>query len=150
MHVHLHEPGFEHKETIESVCQAAARSGFSTVCCMPNINPVNDIRKVTEYILAKAAEINLVRMLPVAAISKRREGKWLSEYKGLKQAGILGLEYGLRVGRPPDITIIDPDRSYTVDTAEFRSLSRNTPFGGWQLNGKPVLTMVGGRIVYEF
>ena len=73
MHVHLREPGFEHKETIEPGCRAAARDGFSTVCCMPNTNPVNDNRKVTKYILAKAAEIKLVRVLPVAAISKRPE-----------------------------------------------------------------------------
>jgi len=364
MHVHLREPGFEYKETIESGCRAAARGGFSTVCCMPNTNPVNDCRQVTEYILAKAAETNLVRVLPVAAISKGIEGKTLCEYEGLKQAGavaisddgnpvmnsrlmrsalerakdldlpaishcedinlaaggamnegavskklgiagipgasesimvlrdialseltgaavhiahvstagsvrairdaktrgvrvtaetaphyftltedavstcgahakmnpplgtesdrmaicegladgtidviatdhaprsneekalglaaapngiigletsvslslklvkdgvlpltrlvekmsanpagILGLECGLRVGRPADITIIDPELSYTVDAADFRSLSRNTPFDGWPMKGKPVLTMVGGRIVYEF
>jgi dihydroorotase len=363
MHVHLREPGFEYKETIESGCRAAARGGFSTVCCMPNTNPVNDSRQVTGYILAKAAEIDLVRVLPVAAISKGIEGKTLCEYEGLKQAGavavsddgnpvmnsrlmrsalerakdlnlpvishcedinlaaggamnegvvskkmgiagipgvsesimvlrdialseltgaavhiahvstagsvrairdakargvrvtaetaphyftltedavskcgsqakmnpplgtkndriaicnglaegiidviatdhaphsseekalglpvapngiigletsvslslklvkdgvlslprlvekmsanpagILGFECGLRVGRRADITIIDPDLSYTVDAADFRSLSRNTPFDGWQLKGKPVLTMVGGRIVYE-
>jgi len=363
MHVHLREPGFEYKETIESGCRAAARGGFSTVCCMPNTHPVNDSRQVTEYILAKAAEINLVRVFPVAAISKGIEGKTLCEYESLKQAGavavsddgnpvmnsrlmrsalerakdlnlpaishcedinlaaggamnegvvskkmgiagipgvsesimvlrdialseltgaavhiahvstagsvrairdakargvrvtaetaphyfsltedvvskcgsqakmnpplgtendrmaicegladgtidviatdhaphssdekalglpaapngiigletsvslslklvqdgvlslprlvekmsanpagILGLECGLRVGRRADITIIDRDLSYTVDAADFRSLSRNTPFGGWQLKGKPILTMVGGRIVYE-
>ena len=363
MHVHLREPGFEHKETIESGCRAAARGGFSTVCCMPNTNPVNDNRQVTEYIIAKAAEINLVRVLPVAAITEGLEGKSLCEYKGLKQAGaaavsddgnpvmnsrlmrsalerakelnllaishcedidlagggamnegvvskklgisgipgvsesilvmrdialseltgaaihiahvstagsvrairdakarglrvtaetaphyftltedavskfgshakmnpplgtesdrlairegladgtidaiatdhaphsneekamgltaspngiigletsvslslklvedrvlplnrlvekmstnpaaILGLEYGLRVGRLADITVIDPDQSFTVDAADFRSLSRNTPFDGWQLKGRPILTLVGGRIVYE-
>ncbi len=65
-------------------------------------------------------------------------------------AGILGLECGLKTGRPADITIIDPDLSYTVDAADFQSLSRNTPFDGWHLKGKPVLTMVNGQIVYEF
>jgi dihydroorotase len=64
-------------------------------------------------------------------------------------AGILGLESDLRVGRQADITIIVPDLSYKVDVADLRSLSRNTTFDGWQLRGKPVLTMVGGRIVYE-
>ena len=74
----------------------------------------------------------------------------LVEKMSANPAGILGLECGLRVGRPADITIIDPELSYTVDAADFRSLSRNTPFDGWQMKGKPVLTMVGGRIVYEF
>jgi dihydroorotase len=50
MHVHLREPGHEHKETIESGCRAAAWGGFSAVCCMPNTNPVNDSRKITELI----------------------------------------------------------------------------------------------------
>jgi dihydroorotase len=363
MHVHLREPGFEHKETIESGCRAAARGGFSTVCCMPNTKPVNDCRQVTEYIRAKAADANLIRVLPVAAISEGIKGKKLCEYDELKQAGavavsddgnpvmdsglmrsaleklkdrnllaishcedidlaaggamnegivskklgivgipcvsesimvlrdialseftgaavhiahvstansvrairdaktrgvrvtaetaphyftlteaavsecgsnakmnpplgsesdrlairegladgtidaiatdhaphskeekargvaaapngingletsvslslqlvrdgvlslthlvekmstnpagILGLQCGLRVGSPADMTIIDPDLSYTVDSADFRSLSSNTPFDGWHLRGKPILTMVGGRIVYK-
>ena len=364
MHVHLREPGFEYKETIESGCRAAAHGGFSTVCCMPNTNPVNDSKQVTEYILAKAAKLNLVRVLPIAAISNGIEGRTLCEYEGLKKAGavalsddgnpvmdsrlmrralekaknlnllvishcedpnlasggvmnegivakklaiagipgasetimvlrdialseltsapvhiahvstagsirairdakargvdvtaetaphyftltenavdkcgahakmnpplgterdrtaicegladgtidaiatdhaphsneekalglaaapngiigletsvslslklvqdgvltlselvekmctnparILGLECGLKAENPADITIIDPNLSYTVDAADFRSLSRNTPFDGWHLTGMPVLTMVGGRIVYEY
>ena len=363
MHVHLREPGFEYKETIESGCRAAAHGGFTTICCMPNTNPVNDSRKVTEFILVKAAELDLVRVFPVAAISNGLAGKELCKYDELKQAGaialsddgnpvmnsrlmrnalerakelgllaishcedihlaaggamsegavskklgvggipgasesimvlrdialseltgaavhiahvstaasvrairdaktrgvrvtaetaphyftltedavnecgshakmnpplatefdrlairegladgtidaiasdhaphsneekalglpeapngiigletsvslslslvrdgvvsltelvekmctnparILGRECGLRAGSPADITIIDPDVSYTVNAAEFRSLSRNTPFDGWKLTGKPVFTMAGGRVVYE-
>ena len=64
-------------------------------------------------------------------------------------ARILGLENGLRVGQAADITIIDPDLEYTVNSDNFQSLSRNTPFEGWQLRGRPVLTMVDGRIVFE-
>ena len=65
-------------------------------------------------------------------------------------AQIMGLESGLRVGQTADVTIIDPDMEYTVKSDEFQSKSRNTPFEGWQLTGRPVLTMVGGRVVYEF
>jgi dihydroorotase len=64
-------------------------------------------------------------------------------------ARILGFENGIRTGRPADITIIDPDVTYEVDATKFQSLSRNCPFEGWQLKGKPVLAMVGGQIVYE-
>ena len=363
MHVHLRQPGHEHKETIESGCKAAAWGGFSAVCCMPNTNPVNDSRKITELILEKASQADLVRVYPVAAISERLEGKALCNFAELKKAGaiavsddgnpvmnsrlmrtalqsakennlrvishcedlglaaggvmnegavsqelgyagipnasesvmvlrdialselvgapvhiahvstreavrairdakarglkitaetaphyfmltdkvvaecgtnakmnpplrseqdreaicegladgtidvivtdhaphssqekdidfdvaangiigletslslslrlveigvlsltrlvekmstqparILGLENGLRAGRPADITIIDPKLSYTVEAAIFQSLSRNTPFDGWELTGKPVLTMVGGRIVFD-
>ncbi len=64
-------------------------------------------------------------------------------------ARILKLNHGLSVGNPADITIIDPDKSYTIDVRSFRSLSRNTPFNGREVKGKAVLTMVGGKIVFE-
>jgi len=364
MHVHLREPGHEYKETIESGCRSAAWGGFSAVCCMPNTNPVNDSRQVTDYIRARAEQLNLVRVFPVAAISKGIEGKILCDYEELKQAGavavsddgnpvmnsrmmrtameaardmglkvishcedislaaggamhegavakklgyagipsasetimvlrdialsaltrapvhiahvsaaesvrairdakargisvtaetaphyftiteeavnesgtnakmnpplsceadrqaicegladgtidaiatdhaphsskekdvvfgeaangivgletsvslglklvqngvlslsrlvekmstnparILGLNSGLRVGQAADITIIDPELEYTVNSVNFQSLSRNTPFEGWQLKGRPVFTIVDGRVVYEF
>ena len=64
-------------------------------------------------------------------------------------AHILGLKSGLKVGNPADITILDPAADYTVDSSQFRSLSRNTPFDGWQVQGHSVLTMVGGAFVYN-
>jgi len=363
MHVHLREPGHEYKETIETGCLAAAFGGFTAICCMPNTNPVNDCRQVTEYILQKAQAADSVRVYPVAAISKGLKGDGLCEYAELKEAGaiavsddgnpvqnsqlmrraleyskgfdlpvishcedldlaaggamneggvatqlglggipnasesimvmrdialceltgvpvhiahvstresvraikdakkrgipvtaetaphyfsitdgavkeyntnakmypplrsdqdreavcqgiadgtidviatdhaphsfiekqvefdraangiigletsvslslklvengvismaalvekmstnparILGLENNLFIGRPADITIIDPERSYCVNADNFKSLSRNTPFDGWDMKGKAVLTMVGGKIVYQ-
>jgi len=363
MHVHLREPGHEYKETIETGCLSAAFGGFTAICCMPNTNPVNDCRQVTEYILQKAQAADTVRVYPVAAISKGSKGDGLCEYGELKEAGaiavsddgnpvknsqlmrraleyskgfdlpvishcedldlaaggamneggvatrlglagipnvaesimvlrdialceltgvpvhiahvstresvraikdakkrgipvtaetaphyftltdesvkkyntnakmypplrsgqdreaicrgigdgtidviatdhaphspiekqvefdraangiigletsvslalkmvengvismtvlvekmstnparILGLENGLLIGRPADITIIDPERSYRVNADNFKSLSRNTPFDGWDMKGKAVLTMVGGKIVYQ-
>jgi dihydroorotase len=363
LHVHLREPGFEYKETIKTGCRAAAAGGFTAVCAMPNTNPVNDNRQVTEYILKKAAQCATTRVFPVAAISKGLEGKQLCDYGDLKDAGavavsddgfpvmdsrlmrtsleyarqydlvvishsedlnlaaggamnegelanrmglagipnacesimimreialaelttipvhiahvsakesvrvirdaksrgvpvtaetaphyftltedavdgyntkakmnpplraredraairegladgtidiiatdhaphsvsekdvefdkapngiigletsvslslqlvddgvisvpqlvekmsrrpaaILGLDNSLKVGNVADITLIDPERGYTVDSAEFCSLGRNTPFEGWKLKGKAVLTMVGGKIVYH-
>jgi len=363
MHVHLREPGHEYKETIETGCLAAAFGGFTAICCMPNTNPVNDCRQVTEYILQKAQAADSVRVYPVAAISKGLKGDGLCEYAELKEAGaiavsddgnpvqnsqlmrraleyskgfdlpvishcedldlaaggamneggvatqlglggipnasesimvmrdialceltgvpvhiahvstresvraikdakkrgipvtaetaphyfsitdgavkeyntnakmypplrsgkdreavcqgiadgtidviatdhaphssiekqvefdraangiigletsvslslklvengvismaalvekmstnparILGLENNLLIGRPADITIIDPERSYRVNADNFKSLSRNTPFDGWDMKGKAVLTMVGGKIVYQ-
>lgn len=363
MHVHLREPGHEYKETIETGCLAAAFGGFTAICCMPNTNPVNDCRQVTEYILQKAQSVNTVRVYPIAAISKGSKGDGLCEYAELKEAGaiavsddgnpvknsqlmrraleyskgfdlpvishcedlylaaggamneggvatqlglagipnasesimvmrdialceltgvpvhiahvstresvraikdakkrgipvtaetaphyfsitdgavkeyntnakmypplrsgqdreavcrgiadgtidviatdhaphsfiekqvefdraangiigletsvslalklvengvismavlvekmstnparILGLENNLLIGRPADITIIDPERSYRVNADNFKSLSRNTPFDGWDMKGKAVLTMVGGNVVYQ-
>jgi dihydroorotase len=73
----------------------------------------------------------------------------LVEKMSTHPARILGLESGLRVGQTADVTIIDPELAYTVNSTKFQSLSRNMPFEGWQLKGKPVFTLVGGRIVFE-
>jgi dihydroorotase len=91
MHVHLREPGYEYKETIESGCRAAARGGFTDICCMPNTNPVNDSRQVTDYILKKSSQANSTRVFPVAAISKGLSGKTLCEYDELKEAGAVAV-----------------------------------------------------------
>ena len=64
-------------------------------------------------------------------------------------ARILGIECGLQPGYAADMTIIDPNVEYEVDANRFQSLSRNCPFDGWRLTGRPVLTMVGGRVVYK-
>lgn len=91
MHVHLREPGHEYKETIETGCLAAAFGGFTAICCMPNTNPVNDCRQVTEYILQKAQAADTVRVYPVAAISKGSKGDGLCEYGELKEAGAIAV-----------------------------------------------------------
>ncbi len=91
MHVHLREPGFEYKETIESGCAAAAAGGFTAVCCMPNTDPVNDSPELTEFIMKKAHAAGTVRVHPVAAISRLSEGKRLCEYGELKAAGAVAV-----------------------------------------------------------
>ena len=91
MHVHLREPGHEYKETIETGCLSAAFGGFTAICCMPNTNPVNDCRQVTEYILQKAQAADSVRVYPVAAISKGLKGDGLCEYAELKEAGAIAI-----------------------------------------------------------
>lgn len=91
MHVHLREPGYEYKETIETGCRSAVVGGFTAVCCMPNTNPVNDCKAVTEYILTKAREAGTARVYPVAAISKGSQGEDLCEYGELKAAGVVAV-----------------------------------------------------------
>ena len=91
MHVHLREPGDEHKETIESGCRAAARGGFTDICCMPNTRPANDSREVTEFIIKKSARISSSRVFPVGAISKALEGIALCDYGELKAAGAVAV-----------------------------------------------------------
>ncbi|MGB9905699.1 MAG: dihydroorotase, partial [Desulfotomaculales bacterium] len=91
MHVHLRDPGFEAKETIETGTRAAARGGFTGVACMPNTNPVADNRAVITYIREKAKEKGVVNVYPVGALTVRSEGKELSEMAGLKEAGAVAL-----------------------------------------------------------
>jgi dihydroorotase len=92
MHVHLREPGFEYKETIESGCAAAAAGGFTAVCCMPNTHPVMDNAEVVKYVKTKAAEAlnGLVDVYPIPAITKGREGKELSPIAELIESGAVG------------------------------------------------------------
>jgi len=91
LHVHLREPGFEHKETIATGCLAAVCGGFTAVCCMANTRPVNDDTSVTQFILARAAQAGLARVYPVAAITKGLEGRVLCDYESLKAAGAAAL-----------------------------------------------------------
>src|SRR5665213_1285187 len=65
MHVHLREPGFEYAETIESGSRAAAAGGFTTICCMPNTQPVNDNATVTSYIVERARRHAVVTVFPI-------------------------------------------------------------------------------------
>ncbi|HPI74756.1 MAG TPA: amidohydrolase family protein, partial [bacterium] len=78
MHVHLREPGREDEETIESGCAAAMAGGFTAVCCMPNTNPPCDRQEVVRFI-KKRSEDQLVEVFPIAAITKQREGKEITE-----------------------------------------------------------------------
>ena len=91
MHVHFREPGEEYKETITTGSQAAAAGGFTAVACMPNTNPINDSRSVTEFVLERARKANLVRVYPVAAISKGLKGESLTEFGDLKNAGAVAV-----------------------------------------------------------
>ncbi len=91
LHTHLREPGFEHKETIETGTRSAAAGGFTTVCCMANTNPVNDNAAITQYILQRASVGASVKVLPIGAISKGLQGKELAEIAELKAAGCVGV-----------------------------------------------------------
>ena len=91
LHVHFREPGFEYKETIKSGTAAAAAGGFTSVCCMPNTQPVNDSQAITEFILEKARIAGNARVYPVGAITKGSEGKELAEIGDLRRAGCVAI-----------------------------------------------------------
>ena len=91
LHVHLREPGFEYKETIQTGTSAAVAGGFTSVCCMPNTSPVNDNQSETEFILDKARAAGLAHVFPIGAITKGSEGKELAEFGELKDAGCVAV-----------------------------------------------------------
>src|SRR5712671_1272164 len=91
MHVHLREPGFSHKETIESGARAAAAGGFTTVVCMPNTAPVPDNQGTIAWIKDRASIISRVNVLPTGAISKNLAGEELAPIGSLAQAGVVAI-----------------------------------------------------------
>ena len=64
-------------------------------------------------------------------------------------AKIIKIDIGLKVGQPADVTVINPHVPHVIDAGTFQSKSRNTPFHGWQTRGKAVMTVVGGRVVFD-
>src|SRR5258707_8204677 len=91
MHAHLREPGQENSETIETGTRAAARGGFTAVCCMPNTKPVNDSASVTRFILDRAKAAASVRVWPIGAASVGSKGEAIAEIAAMKQAGIVAV-----------------------------------------------------------
>ena len=91
LHVHFREPGFEYKETIKTGSMAAARGGFTSVCPMPNTNPVIDSKEMIEYLLQKEREDSLVHILPVGAVTKGQAGAELADIKGMTEVGAKAL-----------------------------------------------------------
>jgi dihydroorotase len=91
MHVHLREPGQEHKETVATGVASAVAGGFTAVACMPNTSPVNDNAGVTELILRKAAEAGLARVYPIGAVSRGQKGEQLADIAELHAAGCIAI-----------------------------------------------------------
>jgi len=91
MHVHLREPGYEYRETIETGTRAAVAGGFTAVACMANTNPVNDNAAVTEYIRERAQAAGLARVYPIGAVSKQLKGEELAEIGEMRRAGIVAV-----------------------------------------------------------
>ncbi|MDP9339978.1 MAG: dihydroorotase [Acidobacteriota bacterium] len=91
IHVHLREPGQESSESIETGTRAAARGGFTAVCCMPNTKPVNDNASVTRFIVDRAKSTGSVRVWPIGAASVGSKGENIAEIASMKEAGIVAV-----------------------------------------------------------
>ncbi|MCH7721015.1 MAG: dihydroorotase [Planctomycetes bacterium] len=91
MHVHLREPGGEHKETIASGCRAAVAGGFVAVACMPNTQPVLDSVDTLDHLRHRAEEVGLCRVMPIATITRGRAGGTLTDFAALKKGGAVAI-----------------------------------------------------------
>lgn len=91
LHVHLREPGYEHKETIATGTAAAVAGGFTTVCCMPNTKPVNDDIAVTGWIIERARATASAHVHPIGAMTMGSAGRELADFRALKQAGCVAV-----------------------------------------------------------
>ena len=91
LHVHFRDPGLTYKEDIETGSRSAARGGFTTVCCMPNTNPVVDNADTVKYIIEKGKRVGLTNVLPVGSVTKSMLGKEITDVFELKNAGICAI-----------------------------------------------------------
>jgi dihydroorotase len=120
LHVHLREPGFEYKETIETGARAAVAGGFTTVCCMPNTKPVNDNSSVTSFMIEQGRAAKLAHIYPIGAITQGSKGEQLAEIGEMKNAGIVAISddgkpvcdaglmrKALEYSRDFDLTVVD-------------------------------------------
>ena len=157
MHVHLREPGFSHKETIESGARAAAAGGFTTIVCMPNTSPPADNPATIAWIKDRAADVASVNVLPTGAISKNLVGEELAPIGSLGQAGVVAItddgrciqnhelmrravEYASMVGLP----VLDHCQDYNlVGNGLVHEGYWSTLLGlpGWPAAGEEVIVM---------
>ena len=140
MHVHLREPGQEYKETIASGAAAAVAGGFTTICAMPNTDPINDNAAVTRFVIEQAERAGLASVLPIGAVTKNSAGTELAEMGEMKDAGIVAVSDD---GRPvPTAGMMRRAMEYArgfdlpvIDHCEDKSLARGGVMheGHWSL-----------------
>ena len=142
LHVHLREPGQEHKETIATGCAAAVAGGWTSICPMPNTNPINDNAAITRFIIEQAEHAGLANVFPIGAITKGSSGEQLAEMGEMKAAGAVAVSDD---GRPvPTAGMMRRAMEYAkdfdlpvIDHCEDKSLSA----GGVMHEGKVSLLL---------
>lgn len=145
LHVHFREPGHEYKEDLASGARAAAAGGFTTVCCMPNTNPVNDCRAVTDLIVRRAREAACVRVHPVGAISKGLKGESLAEMGEMKEAGIVAVSDDGKPVMNADLMRRALEYARTFDLTVVQHAEDLHLAAGGVMNEGPSATRVGLR-----
>jgi dihydroorotase len=134
LHCHLRQPGYEEKETIATGTQAAARGGFTTVCCMPNTNPPLDNEVILNYVRTIAAREGVIRIFPIGCVTLGRKGEELVDFNELEMAGAVAFsDDGAPVSNPEIMRqALEYSRDFNrpiIDHCEDLSLTR-----GGQIN----------------
>ena len=142
LHVHLREPGFEAKETIATGARAAARGGFTTVCCMPNTQPVIDSRATLDYVLSAARGVS-ANVRPIAAISKGESGHELSEMTELVEAGAVAFSDDGRPVSSSRLMRAALEYAAPLDVPLVEHCQDEDLVGGGVMNEGPVATLLG-------
>ncbi len=135
LHTHVREPGYEYKETIKTAGEAAAAGGFTTICAMPNTNPINDTRAVTELVLDAARREGVVNVRPVGAVTKGSAGEELAEIGELVEAGC--------------VAISDDGKPVTSSLLMRRALEYALAFGVPVIDHCEDLTLSHGGVMHE-
>jgi len=143
LHCHLRQPGFEGRETIATGTMAAARGGFTTVCCMPNTEPPLDNKATIDYVKSTAAAEGIIRVLPIGCISRGRTGEELTDMGELAAAGVIGFSDDGDPAANSDLMLgaLEYSRSSglpIIDHCEDKALSR-----GGQMNEGVVSAELG-------
>jgi dihydroorotase len=145
LHCHLRQPGFEEKETIATGTRAAARGGFTTVCCMPNTNPPLDNQTTVDYVKSTAASEGIVRVLPIGCISRGRRGEELAEMRELVSAGVIAFSDNGEPALNSHLMCQALDYSRTFDLPIIDHCEDKTLTEGGQMNEGIISTRLGLR-----
>jgi dihydroorotase len=145
MHTHVREPGQEEKEDIVTASRSAAKGGFTTICAMPNTNPVNDTRAVTEYIVAEARKRAIVSIRPIAAITKSLAGNELTDMAGLMAAGAIAFSDDGRGLQDNRIMKQALEMAKSLDTLIIDHCEDDGLSGGGVMNEGPLSSRMGLR-----
>lgn len=145
MHCHLREPGYEEKEDIDTGTRAAAKGGFTTICCMPNTNPPLDSVETVHKIKSVASSRGAVRVLPIGCISKERKGLEITDMDGLAEAGIAGFSDDGFPVVSENVMKEALRRSIRLDLPVIDHCENPAVLNSWDMNGGAIARRLGLR-----
>jgi len=145
LHCHLRQPGFEEKETIATGTRAAAKGGFTTVCCMPNTSPPLDSRETIDYVKSEAEKSGVIRVLPIGCVTKGRNGEELADMAELARAGVIGFSDDGSPVKNPEIMRQALEKSRELGLPVINHCEEPSLIEGGQMNEGSLAERLGLR-----